>query len=172
VACDIPGIPDRLHKGEREADDDFSDDTKIFIRIDPKYFLTESETEGDARTFVSQIAFRTSLQSCNRDKYSEQNDVLFNINAASKGEHYPNWGVISISKDLLFDETFDHPSLALQFKLDLIHSVEECMYPHSEITIYEVSDNEKNNIELSSKTLKTEIKSFYTDNLVIEKTPD
>jgi hypothetical protein len=173
VACYTPGIPNHLHRNGRDEDADFSLDNFIYIRVEPKHIILTSDENGNLRPIISLAAFKSNLQSCNRDKYSIANDVLYNVNATSLGEHFNTWGVISVEKDKLFKQVYQHPELVgISYKTGLSHSSEECMYPHSEVIIYDAQDDTRTNIEINSKTIKAKIRAFYIDNFILEKQPE
>lgn len=172
MSCNIPGIPDRLHRNSRPEITDFSGDFNIYIRIKPEHFLFEKDENGENIVTISVNAFVTNLQSCNRDSLClEPSDVLYNINADTSNDHYNNFGIVSLNIAKIFGEEFKHPAIDAIYRLGLLHSPGECMYPHSEISIYDSEDINKNNVKLGAATLKLAIRGFYSRILTIEKAP-
>lgn len=172
MACQVPGIPESLHRNNREVDNDFSSDNKLFIRIEPKHIFITTNEQGKETVILSIAAFKSNLQSCNRDKYGQATDVLYNIHADSMENHFTNWAVISVEKVNLTNQEYQHAELGISYKIGLRHQIEECMYPHSEVIIYNSQDKLQENIELSSKTIKAKIRAFYLDNFLLEKKPN
>lgn len=165
MPCSVPGIPNRLHRNGQGADNVF-DESLIYIRLKPSDFVSPA--------LISHNAFRIDMQSCNREKYStDPRDVLLNINAATVSDHFLNYGIVSIPIDALRKGSFDHPTdTTKQYKLDLVHTPEECMFPHSEIVTFLASDANRQNVGISSSLVRAGIRQFYRRVLTVIQAPN
>lgn len=163
MACSTPGIPERLHRNERDANQDFSSDQRLFIRVPKNCF------EGPGSDVISVNAFKSSRQSTNRDSHSELEDVLLNINAKDATEHYVDWGVVSIGIAELINKNIQHPDQGYSVVAHPFHAPEECMYPHTELVLRRTDNGDE--VEVNSKLLKSKIRAHYRDVSTIAKMP-
>jgi hypothetical protein len=147
--CGVLNIPERLWRNERAIDNDFKDDSlyRRFIVFGDK--LTWSSSN------LSHVVFKLDRDSYNKSSLcTEPNDVLYNTRLVDNGVHYVNFGILELPCHSL-DQINDIPVvLELNgtkriFKLQPVHSPEDCMYPHSEILIYE------GDVEVNIKTPKS-----------------
>jgi hypothetical protein len=169
VACLTPGIPANLHRNERLIDNDFFSDNKLYIRVKPEDIITTVDEHGNETRKVSLNAFVTTKQSCNRDKYSDVNDVLYNINAKAIENHYNHWAVVSIPLEKLNLFKFKHPQIAaINYMAKPCHDPNDCMYAHTEIIVYNTDDQDQEQAKLPP-TVKAQIKANYIDICTIEK---
>lgn len=172
MACSTPGIPIRLHREGRAVINDFAADNKVFVRIKPEHYY--EVTDGiERRLLVLPIAFRYDRQSCNRDQFClEASDVLYNTKATSIEDHYHSLqGVVSIKKEAIFDYQIVHPTTAVIYCLGLKHELEDCMYPHTEITFHEQGDTTRTHIKPKAETIKSSIRSYLATKSVHEVLP-
>lgn len=159
MACTVEGIPKRLHRNGRKPDIEFDGEEQIYIRIPPALLQEEKPLAA---------AFRTKRQSGNRERYSKTpDDVLYNINAKNKNEHFHHWGIVKIKVKTIQSNKYNHPEIDEEYTFKLSHEPEECMYPHSEIHIFLDGKEGK----LNPSTLKTLLKDYYRDNCIVEKRP-
>jgi len=150
MSCADIGIPKHLHQNDKKPDQDFRKDSFIYIRVEPGKLKKQLP---DMNTFT------TRDQSCNRDKYSQSpEDVLYDINAKDKKDHYFNRGIVALKVSELEKQKFTHPEINYRiYTLRLFHKPEECMYPHSEIHTH--CNNEYKKVK--PEELKLSIKNYY-----------
>src|SRR5690606_28772290 len=125
---------------DKHIDPIFQNEEVLFRR-----FYAEGE-EDDWRTpEVSVSIFPLRNDSYNRGKYSNLDDVLFNINAKNRDDHFFSWGILSIKVEVLKDiqEKVDIGEQINTYTFSCEHSPETCMYPHTEVHAYK--DGEKIN---------------------------
>jgi len=124
--CEDLGIPEHLHQNDRPVKPHFDDGEKIYRRLAPEHL------EGNR---VVEAAFDSYDTSVNREKYSQDpGDVLFNI---VDGNHYRHWGVAWLRVSEIEILRLPHPVLGDEkiHTFKLMHQPEECMYPHSEMSV-------------------------------------
>jgi hypothetical protein len=147
--CIDLNIPERLWLNQREKDDAFDDDS-LYRRF--KVF-------GDKLTWssnkLSHVVFKLDKDSYNKSSLCEKpTDVLYNTRLADNGNHYVDFGILELPCNSL-NEINDIPiSIELNgvrraFRLQPVHSPLDCMYPHSEVLIYE------GDLEINIKTPKS-----------------
>lgn len=131
--CTDIGIPEYLHTKDRSVDSVFNIEEQIFRRFQTaqpiNIWLEDSQ--------VSAAIFPLKDDSYNREKYSKAPcDVLYNINAKNKTDHYFNSGIISltcgqIQNELRFKSIINKEEIEVMF--NIIHKPEVCIYPHCEV---------------------------------------
>jgi len=128
--CKKKKIPQHLHQNGRLADPSFDRNERIYIRF--REFEDNKPTLCDGK--VSAAIFKTEKQSSNREKYSKSpTDVLFETN----GDHKFSWGIVELMSREICETTFPHPNTETSYSFRVIHDPVQCMYPHSEIRIFE-----------------------------------
>ncbi|MFA4795102.1 hypothetical protein [Leptospira kirschneri] len=146
--CDKEEIPNYLHQGDRKVDNNFSDDELLYRRFHKDFPPN----------------FTTKEMSVNRQKYShEPEDVLYDINT---GQKRINFGIAQFRIRNLNTLRIPHPTIQnTEYTLEIVHAPIPCMYPHANVYV------KKSNVRLNSlegpKTVKDEIRAFYTDNFEI-----
>ncbi len=91
-------------------------------------------------------------------------DVLYNTREIDLGKHYYSFGVLELNcndLDYINNLPIELNGTERRFTLNPIHKPEKCMYPHSEILIYE------GGVEIDIKTPKS-VNVFIRD-VLIEK---
>ena len=140
LTCDELSIPHQLRRNNRSAQD-FTDGDEFLYRWFPPNveILSDDKLSGAAIGNVFQSPCDIS---CNRQSLCDQStDVLYNI---KKLPHRFDFGVIQtkIEKIKGYNFDFDEPIQgvnavrSISIRLDVQHTPEECMYPHSEILIF------------------------------------
>jgi len=165
--CTQLGIPERLHKNGRDIDAAFLEDELIYRR----FKVEGSQEDWNANNQISVKIFPVSNDSCNRSKYCESpEDVLFNTRPSDEGKHYLDWGIIALEVTRLndFEFSFYQNSNRKIFLIKVEHVPSECMYPHSEIRVYE---NDSLVVQDKPKSTKSAIRKFLMDRIVIVKEP-
>lgn len=154
--CEAFGIPPRLRLNSREADSFNNESEKLY-----RWFAPNTEYLSDGRlseSTIGQVFSPPSNISCNRSNFCYYpTDVLYN---ASEHLHRNNYGVIQTFIKNVKNHTFEflqttqnNETVKIEIKLDIEHKPEECMYPHSEITIYR--NGEKLTNQVKPPRLKT-----------------
>jgi hypothetical protein len=156
--CNELGIPKRLRRNRRESFDEFHDGNEYLYR----WFVPEIEYSLDGILSPSTIGkvFSPPLDiSCNRAKFCDfSTDVLFNTKNLP---HRNEYGVVKTtvgsvaSHKFTFFSNIKNIQEEITIEFQVIHSPEECMYPHSEIIVF------KNGVRLKEakqKSLKDAIR--------------
>lgn len=147
-ACSEKGIPEYLHQNGRASDDAFEAHEKLYHRVAPVIMSGAK---------VSPAVFKTTKvpgMSLNREKLSAtSDDVLFD---GVTGHYHSKWGIIEFTVESTEDIRATHPQEAREYRIRIIHRPIQCMYPHCEL---EVLENEKPVSEVSSKLVKTALRS-------------
>lgn len=162
MSCDENLIPKHLHLNGRVLINEFSEET-LYRRFEKSHILPSGE--------ISVSIFDTREDSVNRSAFSEPNDVLYNTRALKNSEHFFNWGIVGVSTELFKEKIFpvnDEPRI---FQLIPNHCPEECMYPHSQIEIFE-NGNRITKGQTKPKSIKTAIRSYYREIWQLYKMPD
>lgn len=165
--CTQLGIPERLHRNGRAIDTEFLEDELVYRR----FKVEGTKEDWHSNNQVSVKVFPISNDSCNRSKYCESpEDVLFNTRPSDEGKHYLDWGILSLEVSKLndFNFSFQQNSIQKLFFIKVEHIPSECMYPHSEIRVYE---NGVLIIQDKPKSIKSAIRKFLMDRKKIVKEP-
>lgn len=158
--CDEICIPKRLHWEAKPIDDDFNNEV-LFRRV--RVPINENKIKEKE---ISAIIFPIKDDSCNREKYSSANDVLYNINAKKCDEHFLNFGIVSINSNHILSESITPYGSSDIFTFRILHSPTECMYPHCEVLIF------KNDVRITDnkpKSVKAYIRDIIIKNCIIIK---
>lgn len=169
--CTQLKIPEYLHQRERVADSQFDETEKIYRR-----FSVDGEIEDwkNTRAISAQI-FRLSEDgdSCSRSKYTKvPEDVLYNDKVEDEGHHYNHHGIFSFMVDKLvrIGPVYQN-EIKRTFIIKLEHTPKECLYPHSDIVVYEVGKDGSVNINEPPRSTKTLIRNSLLDIIDIYKYP-
>lgn len=140
IDCEILGIPNHLHKNQRELDTIFDEEEVLYRR----FKIERSKWEGTIQE--SSAVFELKDDSYNRSKYClSPTDVLY----SSTGEYYENWGIgsVSISKISGNKKSIINNEIR-NFTIKVEHTPEICNYPHCEVFIYEdgIGKDKKNQL--------------------------
>lgn len=162
--CSSLGIPSHLHRAGRVNDDVFVGEV-IFRR----FLASGTKNDWSKNSQISCSIFEVKNDSCNRSKYSDSpEDVLYNVRIEDGGNHYFSWGILSIGSDMFDLFTFQINGTTRTFSLKLEHVPLDCMFPHSEIIVFE--NNEK--VDTSKpKSVKVVIRDYLISNCDIVKSP-
>lgn len=152
--CTAIGIPDKLHKDEREDDPVFNVDEVLFRRFkvqgEPAEWLTNSA--------LSAAVFEIKNDSFNRSKYSDAEDVLYNDRPEDNGAHYVDWGILSLPVSCInLEIPIDHKEKGVVtrriFTIQVRHTSKPCNYAHCEIFVFEdgvqIDSNKPKSVKLS-----------------------
>jgi hypothetical protein len=155
--CNELGIPKRLRRNKRESFDEFHDSNENLYR----WFAPEIEYLFDGTLSPSTVGKVFSPPrdiSCNRSRFCDYpTDVLFNTNNLP---HRNDFGIIKTSILLIEKYRFSvfvsnnkniEEEIFIEFQV--IHSPEECMYPHSEIIV--LRNGKRIEGDVKPKKLKT-----------------
>jgi len=156
--CGSLGIPEHLHTNGKAPDHNFDPDELYYRRF-------ASVDEISSAGGISESAISTQNMSGNRSKYSAPDDVLFNINSS---EHFTSWGVWEVDIAAICELAFTHPVEARNYTVRVVHTPEECMYPHAEIQILENGEPVK---RIKSTVVKTKIREAISHLTRITKRP-
>lgn len=158
LSCEELEIPTRLRKNGQEAIPHFQDGELLFRWFEPN---VQIDFEGRIGTSALKGAFKppheTSVNRSNLCNYST--DVLYNHKNLP---HRFNHGVIQakvntvIGCEFSATENLENEKFQVNIKLGVQHVPEECMYPHTNITVYKNGELIKNDIK--SKILKADIR--------------
>jgi hypothetical protein len=122
-ACVELGIPERLHREDREPDPQF-EPSEVLYRCLPKTF-PQTELKASFRL--------TQDESVNRRKYSKYPaDVLFHI----KGTHRVGHPILAFEVRQLRQQLSrrENNEDAI-YSFDVCHKPEDCMYPHCAVEV-------------------------------------
>lgn len=162
--CSKLGIPKELERNNRPPDQIFNCE-KIYRRFQGTSNIEDWKSDRG----ISSSIFPVKNDSCNREKYSTNpTDVLYNIREQDGGAHYfGTYGILEFSSDIIYE--FENSSLEInnvvrKFTLQLIHSPEECMYPHCEVLVLENGNRIQH---LTAKSIKSAIRVFLIDNCTV-----
>lgn len=156
--CEELGIPNRLRKKEQDKLFAFERGELLFRWFEPN---AQIDFEGKIGTSAVKGAFKPPHEiSTNRSslcKYST--DVLYNHKNLP---HRFNFGVVQTKVDSIKEYEFSatdnlgNDRFQVQIKFDVDHVPENCMYPHTNITVYRNGELIENDIR--SKSLKADIR--------------
>lgn len=126
MSCDGLNIPKRLHQNNKSTIPKFDPEEKLFRRFSPDMILPNGEVSITAIDRSSGLSFNREYN-CGKPE-----DVLYNI---ITGEHFFSFRVGSIKVRLIesYECNFQQPNA--KYNVKMIHKPEECMYPHSEVSI-------------------------------------
>lgn len=137
--CFALGIPEGLHSKGREDKQDFESNEFVYRRFRDRINVDNSPNWRGSTSIPANI-FSLNNDSYVRQKYSlAETDVLYNTNSDEKS--FKDWGIISLyindfalieQKKLETDDKKDHV-----LRLEMKHDPLPCMYPHSELKIYD-----------------------------------
>ncbi|PQA95552.1 hypothetical protein B0A69_03990 [Chryseobacterium shigense] len=158
--CEKICIPTELHWNARPIDEDFTDEN-LFRRT--RISIDSSKIDDNK---ISAAIFPIKDDSCNREKYSQADDVLFNIMANDCDDHFLNYGIVKINSNYILSESFSPEGSPDNYTFKILHCPTNCMYPHSEISVF------KNNEKISDhkpKSVKAFIRDIIISNCIIVK---
>lgn len=138
--CAARGIPDYLHRLDREPDVAFANGERLFVRFDP------SETQ-----FKNIISFKR--QSCNRAKYCPggSEDVLFDSEHGGRHQIYTGVLVITVAEmRQVRAEIEERDKAGRTYTLQPEHKPEQCNYAHTEIVAFCNGREDSDHIKPSS----------------------
>lgn len=173
--CEELGIPHRLITPDQPIINEFNDGLELLYR----WFSPNLEFSHDGQltgAILGQIFKDPYDISCNRSELCEYStDVLYDH---EKGNHRFNYGIIQATVESIKYRTFvfmqpvqgSSKPEEVSVELDIIHTPEECMYPHSEITVYKNGERIKNEVKPAS--LKTFIRSELSKVFTVCHAPD
>lgn len=165
TVCDSLGIPSYLQRNGRPEDNNFLSET-IYRRFRSSANIQSWLNDQS----ISSSIFPVQDDSCNRSKYSNvPEDVLYNVRVEDSGAHYLSWGILEFDSDALKTFSSEVNGEKRYFTIGLIHSPLECMYPHSEIIVYENGERIDTN---KPKSIKRLIRDCLINNSRIVKHPD
>lgn len=155
--CADLGIPEHLHQNGRTAENEnFTPDERMFRRFRPKDSLSE----------IVKTNFDFKSMSFNRERYSNPEDVLYNI---KENNHYNDCGVASLTVYEIERIQIPHPDDKQLYTFKAVHDPEECMYPHS---IVQVFKNGNKVSEIKPSSVKSLIRDEYEKSIMIIRMPD
>lgn len=166
--CESLGIPNYLIKNERLATNVFEKDEKLFRRFNTDRPITEWQDSSN----LSASVFPIRNDSYNRSKFCQTpEDVLYNTRIEDNGVHYFQMGILEIGIIALkkFEFTINQNNQLRKFILKPVHKPEICMYPHSEIHVFENGNFINEN---KPKSTKASIRDFLIVNTTVIKIPD
>jgi hypothetical protein len=159
AVCKKLGIPKRLRRNNREPFNQFNDGGESLYRwFSPRI---DFDYEGNLSAAAIEEIFKPPRDiSCNREFFCQHStDVLYNTKELP---HRYGHGVIRTSIELIDNHTFlftysrkKGSTENLIITLKVIHSPEECMYPHSEILVLKEGERIK---DVKPNSLKTVIR--------------
>lgn len=158
LTCEELKIPHRLCRNDREIIPHFDSDEYLYRWFKPN---DEFVFEGHISTAVVGDVFRPPHEtSVNRSSLCEHStDVLYN----HKGlPHRFDYGVIQAEISyvkgykFLATDNIENNRFQVEIEFSIEHAPEECMYPHSNITVYK--NDKLVEEEVKSKVLKADIR--------------
>ncbi|KFF22943.1 hypothetical protein [Chryseobacterium sp. JM1] len=158
--CEKICIPAELHWNARPIDENFINENlfrRTRISIDSSK-ISEKE--------ISAAIFPIKDDSCNREKYSQADDVLFNIMANDCDDHFLHYGIVKINSNYILSESFSPEGSRDNYTFKIIHCPTDCMYPHSEISVFK---NNERVADHKPKSVKAYIRDIIISNCVIIK---
>lgn len=169
--CSRLGIPKHLHTANRQKVSEFAPSETIYRRF------TEPGTinQWKGNNQVSASIFKLDNDSCNRSIFCQlPEDVLLNTREQDNGAHYLTHGIISFNVGKFYSLLVP-PAPAIKqngfdrnFVLHLEHDPLPCMYPHTEIHVYDGSNRIDNSPPKSTKAI---IRGLLLDICEIVKMP-
>ncbi|TND10111.1 MAG: hypothetical protein FD123_359 [Bacteroidetes bacterium] len=131
--CTELGIPEYLHKDNRQDQQIFSIDEGLYRRF-PK--IQNGKLSISDKGDIDQSIFSTDNMSCNRQDFClTPEDVLF---SSTSNTHYFHYGIVRISIKEIENIVIQNTSIpANKYELKVVHDPEECMYPHTVVKIFE-----------------------------------
>lgn len=164
--CSDLNIPDRLHTNGKPIVNDFDPDELLYRRF-PIKGNDGNPLYNPVTKKLTHDAFPLRCDSVNRGRYSKPEDVLYDI---KEGNHYLNWGICSFTV-----EQAESISCTVKVKdnddiytIQIKHRPEECMYPHSEITIFK---NGEKVPKISPSSAKLYIRDKFLEALKVYREP-
>ena len=149
--CSLLGIPTRLHRCGRPADQNFESTEELY-----RWFVPLPEAVQDNWIWHP---VSSGDMSVNRGKYSVPEDVLYNT---KDGNH--RFGKARIATFLVEDISilsWNHPTEpSKNYKMRVIHEPEDCMYPHSNVQVLMNGDHIPP--DKLPKTVKTQLRRDLT----------
>jgi hypothetical protein len=114
---------------------------------------------------VRKNKFDVKGMSCYRDSFCKNfEDALFN---EKNGNHYYNWGVLSLPVSNLDSQSYLHPETRITYTVKVLHMPTECLYPHSEVHVFVGNDSQLNPPAL----VKSWLRDIYYELQEILKVP-
>lgn len=126
-------IPQRLWISNRPEDPNFEPDEVLYRRIQTP--LPADFRDDDT---IGVELFEIKDDSYNRSKYcSTEYDVLFNTRIQDNGQHYSNWGIISVTVGEMIEPVpFNLQGKMVECQLLPEHAPGICNYAHTEAWFY------------------------------------
>lgn len=150
-------IPVRLHRRGRAINNTFTDDEWIYCRCRPAGY--KDQTDGapypiiDSEGLIHEQHIRTQSQSVTRGRYCDgPEDALYD---GTSGAFLVEEGVFGFQYGHVNGQTKAHEQLnSRSYKICVEHDPTPCIYPHSEVRVYQY-DEKDNTVE---ETLPDRIK--------------
>ena len=118
---------------------------------------------------MSVALFELKDDSYNRSKYSQKpEDVLYNEREEDKGNHYLDAGILQVAILHTLTFGFEINDEERKFQLLPVHKPTECIFPHSELHIYE-NGAKIDYAQSKPKSLKAAIRDFLVRNCTVVK---
>ena len=162
--CDEIGIPGHLHQGERRKINLFKQDELLYRR----FYVDPPKSTWLKNAKLSAAVFKLDNDSYNRSYFCNYPlDVLYNIKAKSKTDHFFNWGILKINVNSIEDNVFIVNDKDIEVHFEINHEPLKCMYPHSEIKTNIVTQT-SNSV---SKATRASIRDYLIDKCEVIKNP-
>ena len=163
--CSKLGIPAYLHQGDRNADQNFDPEELLYRR----FFTKIPSSEWQQNKSVSVALFELKDDSYNRSRYSQEpEDVLYNERKEDNGNHYFDAGILQVAILHTLEFSFDINGNERAFRLSPFHKPTECIFPHTELHIYE-NETKIDYTQSKPKSLKAAIRDFLVRNCIVIK---
>lgn len=146
--CSNLGIAEHLHKMDRNVDNSFNEQEKLYRRFDQEGKKEDWLTDGKKTASI----FKLRDDSYNRSKYSNPEDVLTD----NLGNRYEGWGILSLNVHQItgFKSPVNLNGENYEIELTVSHAPERCNYAHAEVS--GCIDNKK--IDKRKKSVKVVIR--------------
>lgn len=132
--CSKLGIPDYLHCNGRSKDDNFNDDESLYRR----FFIKAPYEEWEKNNQTSASIFPVQNDSYVRSEYvKEPIDALYNDREVDEGSHYYNAGILEVKILPIKQFKYSINGQPRKFILQPSHEPTTCIFPHSEVHVYE-----------------------------------
>ncbi len=145
--CENLKIPERLWLKENPISNSFKD-----VSLYRRFTVTGNKNTWKSNN-LSHCVFKLDKDSYNKSNLCKSHlDVLYNTREEELGNHYYSHGILMLNCSDLIDINklpIELNGTERKFTLNPIHKPEKCMYPHSEILIYE------GDVEIDIKTPKS-----------------
>lgn len=158
--CNNSTVPKCLHRDRRPVIDEFKDGELVFRRYEKN-----PVTSPDGRA-ISSLAFRLENDSYNRNLFCQDyKDVLYDEVHMNNRYYFENWGVVEFSHSA-FNKIYklSDPKDTREFHISIVHSPNECMYPHC----HQVAVVNSVEVEIP-KSIKAKIREHIKDIHIVVK---